>query len=162
MKEMDEIEKLVDLVAASGIHEITARVGDRRITIAGGRPLPKKPALTSKAEGSRERRGSEGAGHPASPESPGAHLPSAPTTHQISAPMVGVFHHADPPVTAGMAVKSGQVIALIESMKLMNDIRSEVTGTVMSMHVDDGLAVEYAQPLFEIAPAGEESDDPQS
>ena len=69
--------------------------------------------------------------------------------------MVGVFHHSDPPITAGMQVEAGQVIAVIESMKLMNDIRSEESGTILSVHVDDGLAVEYGQPLFDIDPLPE-------
>ncbi len=69
--------------------------------------------------------------------------------------MVGVFHHSDPPITMGMQVEAGQVIAIIESMKLMNDIRCEETGTILSVHVDDGLAVEYGQPLFDIDPSAE-------
>ena len=69
--------------------------------------------------------------------------------------MVGVFHHAEPPITVGMQVEAGQVIAVIESMKLMNDIRSEEAGIIQAAHVEDGLAVEYGQPLFDIDPTTE-------
>jgi acetyl-CoA carboxylase biotin carboxyl carrier protein len=148
MKGIDEIEKLVDLVAASGIQELTARMGERRITITGGRPELKSNPLTPQ--------------HVSPISDPLTMIACAadpPTTYHITAPMVGVFHHAAPAITVGAQVESGQVIAIIESMKLMNDIRSEVTGVVTKMHVDDGLAVEYGQPLFEIEPAPSEDDD---
>ena len=73
----------------------------------------------------------------------------------VIAPMVGIFHHADPPVGVGLAVKAGQVIGIIESMKLMNDLRSEESGTITSVNIEDGRAVEYGQTLFEVEPSDE-------
>lgn len=143
----EEIEKLVELVAASRIHELTAQAGETRITITAG-PARRKPARPPAPKPQSDSIA------PTLIESE-----AAPEIHRITAPMVGVFHHAEPPINAGMDVRAGQVIAVIESMKLMNDIRSEETGTIQAMHVDDGLAVEYGQPLFDILPSTEETDE---
>ena len=144
LERFEEIEKLVDLVAASRIQELTARVDGRRITVTGGAPASPPPARRAPARQKTSK-----------PELSEIETAAAPEIHRITAPMVGVFHHSDPPITVGMQVEAGQVIAVIESMKLMNDIRSEEAGTILSMHVDDGLAVEYGQPLFDIDPLPE-------
>lgn len=136
VKHLDEIERLVDLVAGSSIHELTVRVGARRITVTGGIPR-------SRTERRSPSEAEAGSAEPAvNVESNGS--------LRITAPMVGVFHHSSPPAEVGLAVEPGQVIAVIESMKLMNDIRAEEAGTISKVHVADGLAVEYGQPLFDI------------
>ena len=73
----------------------------------------------------------------------------------ITAPMVGVFYAAPSPdkevyVTAGSKVKKGDVLCIIEAMKLMNEITSEKDGEIVKILVQDGQVVEFAQPLFEI------------
>jgi acetyl-CoA carboxylase biotin carboxyl carrier protein len=73
----------------------------------------------------------------------------------IKAPMVGTFYSASSPdsepfVTVGKAVKKGEVICIIEAMKLMNEIESECNGTVIEVLVKEGGMVEYGQPLFKI------------
>lgn len=74
---------------------------------------------------------------------------------EIKSPMVGVFYtasapEADPYVTKGSQVKKGDVVCIIEAMKLMNEIPSEVDGTVAEICVGNGQVVEYNQPLFRI------------
>jgi acetyl-CoA carboxylase biotin carboxyl carrier protein len=75
----------------------------------------------------------------------------------VEAPMVGTFYRAssptaDPYVQEGDAVKEGQVLCIIEAMKLMNEIESKVGGRIARILVENGHAVEYGQPLFLVDP----------
>ena len=75
----------------------------------------------------------------------------------IEAPMVGTFYRASAPgaepfVREGDAVKQGQVLCIIEAMKLMNEIESKVGGRIQKILVENGQAVEFGQPLFLLAP----------
>ena len=75
----------------------------------------------------------------------------------LEAPMVGTFYRAASPTTApyvqeGDEVKEGQVVRIIEAMKLMNEIEAKVGGRIARILVENGTAVEYGQPLFLIDP----------
>lgn len=75
----------------------------------------------------------------------------------VTSPIVGTFYRAsspeaDPFVEVGAKVKKGQVLCIVEAMKLMNEIESEVDGVVMKILVDNGQPVEYGEPLFLIEP----------
>ncbi|OGW37595.1 MAG: acetyl-CoA carboxylase, biotin carboxyl carrier protein [Nitrospirae bacterium GWD2_57_9] len=97
-----------------------------------------------------------------------AHAPSAPaerpsepaksTQIKVTSPIVGTFYRSSSPdkpsyVEVGDTVKKGQVLCIIEAMKLMNEIESESTGKIVQILVDNGHPVEYGQPLFVIEPA---------
>ncbi len=74
----------------------------------------------------------------------------------VKSPLVGTFYaapaeDADPFVKVGDSVKEGQVLAIVEAMKLMNEIESDFTGTVTEILVENGQAVEFGQPLFVIS-----------
>jgi acetyl-CoA carboxylase biotin carboxyl carrier protein len=76
----------------------------------------------------------------------------------LKSPMVGTFYRAPAPdaepfVAEGAAVKKGQVVCIIEAMKIMNEIESEYAGVVARVHVENGAPVEYGQPLFSLRPA---------
>ena len=76
----------------------------------------------------------------------------------VEAPMVGTFYRAssptaDPYVREGDVVKEGQIVCIIEAMKLMNEIEAKVAGRVAKVLVENGQAVEYGQPLFLIEPS---------
>ena len=78
-----------------------------------------------------------------------------PNSHFIVSPMVGTFYVAQSPedapfVGVGDLVKPGKVVAIIEAMKVMNEIKSEFSGTVVKVLVENGSPVEYGQKLFEI------------
>lgn len=78
-------------------------------------------------------------------------LPS--NVHEVKSPMVGTFYRApspeaDPFVNVGDTVKQGSVICIVEAMKLMNEIESEVSGKIVKILVENAQAVEYNQPLF--------------
>ena len=76
----------------------------------------------------------------------------------VKSPMVGTFYRApapdaDPFVAEGDKVSRGQVLCIIEAMKIMNEIESEHAGTVARIHVENAAPVEYGQPLFSFKPA---------
>ncbi len=96
---------------------------------------------------------------------PAASVPAAPVTgiqaeapagNIVKSPLVGTFYaapaeDAEPFVKVGDSVKEGQVLAIVEAMKLMNEIESDFAGTVTEILVENGEAVEYGQPLFVIS-----------
>ena len=91
----------------------------------------------------------------AAPAAPAAAEQAAPVQDgtPIESPMVGVFYSApspdsDPYVTVGSNVKKGDVVCLIEAMKLMNEVTAEKSGTITEICVENGQVVEYGQPLF--------------
>ena len=69
----------------------------------------------------------------------------------LSAPMVGIFYHAAPPLSLASEVKAGQIIGSIESMKLMNDVAAEESGRVVDVLVEDGAPVDYGRALFRLS-----------
>jgi acetyl-CoA carboxylase biotin carboxyl carrier protein len=91
----------------------------------------------------------------------GGRRESAPPTHlvEIKSPMVGTFYSApepgaEPYVKAGSRVATGQVVCIIEAMKIMNEIESEVAGVVREVLLENAQAVEFGQPLFRVDPHG--------
>ena len=81
---------------------------------------------------------------------------AAPAGNIVKSPLVGTFYaapaeDAEPFVKVGDSVKEGQVLAIVEAMKLMNEIESDFAGTVTEILVENGEAVEYGQPLFVIS-----------
>jgi acetyl-CoA carboxylase biotin carboxyl carrier protein len=95
----------------------------------------------------------------APPPQPQAPAPdAAPSGEAVRAPIVGTFYaapspEADPFVQVGSKVAVGDVLCIIEAMKLMNEIEAEVAGTIVEVLVANAEAVEYDQPLFRIEPA---------
>jgi acetyl-CoA carboxylase biotin carboxyl carrier protein len=93
---------------------------------------------------------------------PAGPAPAAPAAvedkaHVVTSPFVGTFYRKPNPdspnyVAVHEKVDKGQVLCIIEAMKLMNEIEADVAGTVVAILVDDGAPVEYGQPLFKIAP----------
>jgi biotin carboxyl carrier protein len=97
-------------------------------------------------------------GQPATPVAPtplplapsASSLPPSPTTSLVHAEHVGVFHTL--PVALGQQVKQGQPLGQIDTMRLLSDCKASVAGTLTQILVDEGQAVEYGQPLFELTP----------
>lgn len=99
------------------------------------------------------------------PKAPAAG-PAEPAVEQrlveIKSPMVGTFYRSPSPgvkpyVEVGERVERGQVVCIIEAMKLMNEIQSEVAGLIVKVPVENAQPVEYGQPLFVVAPTQEAS-----
>ena len=132
--DLKKIEELIKVLENSGTEEISVRKGDVAVHIKKGR----KPTPT---------RVRAGAGLAKAPANSGTSR-----EHFILAPMVGVFHSAESAIKVGSVVTAGQVVGAIESMKLLNDVVSELSGTVVEALVEDGTPVEYGQPLFRVEP----------
>ena len=113
------------------------------------------------APGDRAGTGRAGLGTTGQPGQPGADGEAAeagPATHAVLAPLTGIFYSAPSPgaapyVKVGAEIVAGQVIGLIEAMKLFNEIKSDAAGRVVRMHATDGALVRAKQPLIEIQPA---------
>ncbi len=139
---LDTVEKLVDLVAAANVREVSVREGGVRVTVRKGDWPAPQPGVAEPAS-LAPAPADEDAASPA---------PEVDLGLAIESPMVGVFHQASPAVQAGWSIKAGQVVGVIESMKLLSDVRAAQGGIVRAVLVDEGMAVEFGQPLFELAP----------
>ena len=109
-------------------------------------PAPATPAAEASAPASA----------PAAPTAPAAELPANGTV--VKSPIVGTFYRAPDPnsqpfVSVGDRVKVGQVLCIIEAMKLMNEIEAEVAGEVVKIHPENGQPVQYGDPLFTVRPS---------
>jgi acetyl-CoA carboxylase biotin carboxyl carrier protein len=147
---IEEIREFIKVATETGIAELEVQRGEDRVRIvrsAGGSMMQHVvvPAVTS----------SMAAPAPHS-EAPGATLD--PSLVAVKSPIVGTFYEAGSPgvppfVQVGDTVQVGQVLCIIESMKLMNEIESEVAGVVVSKLVANAQPVEYGEALFAIRPA---------
>ena len=135
------LDRMADLMREHALAELEIESGGVRIRLrkadAAGAPRAAGPAPDS-----------------AAPASGGPEAAAA----VVAAPVVGTFHRAGAPEAAPFAqvgdrVEPGDVLCVIEAMKLMNEIRAEFAGEVVAVLAEDGQAVEYGQPLFEIRPA---------
>lgn len=151
--DLRKLKTLIDLVQNSGISELEISEGEEKIRIA--KHLAPAPAGTLVSMPVTASVAAPAAVSPA-PTSPLANPTSAEAEgHIVKAPMVGTLYRAGGPdtppfVEIGQAVMAGQTLCIIEAMKLMNEIESDVTGTVRAILVENGQAVEYGQPLFMI------------
>ena len=147
--DLETIEKLADIVTAKDLGEITIADGEKVITVKGKKCPPPMPPMGAPVMPAVP------AAAPAAPaETPAA--PKAPAGKAIKAPLVGTFYAAPSPdqppfVQVGDTVKKGDVVLIIESMKLMNEVTSDVDGVVQEILVKNGEAVEYDQPLMILA-----------
>lgn len=150
MVDLETIEKLADIVAAKELGEITIADGEKYITVKGKKYLPPMPMLPAGASVAASPAVSAAA--PAAPAETPA-VSQKPAGKSIKAPLVGTFYAAPSPdqppfVQVGDTVKKGDVVLIIESMKLMNEVTSDVDGVVQEILVKNGDAVEYDQPLM--------------
>jgi oxaloacetate decarboxylase alpha subunit len=141
--ELDELKRLIRLVQRTGIGELEVKSGGRVVRIStqsGAPPVVATPLPAGKA------------GAVSAPPAPkaDAHL-------TIASPMVGTFYRApapdaDPYVEVGDMVEVGQTVCIVEAMKLMNEIESEVRGRVVQILPENAQPVEFGQKLFLIEP----------
>ncbi len=147
-----DIRQLIRLVQRTGIGELEIQSGDRTVRIsahAGGAVTFGVPAQAGPG-GVPERAIAAPATAPATP------VP-AEDLAVITSPMVGTFYRApapdaDPYVESGDTVEMGQTVCIIEAMKLMNEIESEVKGRIVKILVENAQPVEFGQKLFLVEP----------
>ena len=144
-----KIKTLIELLEGSDVTEIEICEGEESVRISRGhvQPVYAAPPLPMP----------EAAAH-AAPAAPAAAAPAAaaePAGHLVRSPMVGTFYRSPSPganafVEAGQSVKPGDVICIIEAMKMMNHIEADKAGTIGAILVEDGQPVEFDQPLVSI------------
>lgn len=137
--DLNKIEELIKVLEDSRAEEISVRKGEFAIHVKKGRKTKSaRPAPNAKT---------------ASESAAMATAESASTEKHVLAPMVGVFRVAGDPIKIGANVTAGQVVGAIESMKLLNDVVSDLTGVVTGVFVDDGMPAEYGQALYAVEEA---------
>lgn len=147
--DLRKLKTLIDLVSESNISEleITEAEGKVRIVKGGPAAVAVVPAVATAPVAM------PAAPPPAAQAAP-AEAPAAPPAGKVvKSPMVGTFYRAASPgakpfVDIGDAVKPGQAVCIIEAMKIMNEIESDLEGRVVKMLCENGQAVEFGQPLF--------------
>lgn len=155
--DLRKLKKLIDLVEESGIAELEITEGEEKVRIAkmgsGNQTI-----LTGGHMGYMPTLGPAYAPAPAAPAVAIAPLTLEEEGHVVKSPMVGTFYRSPSPgapsfVEVGQSVTEGQTLCIIEAMKLLNEIESDVMGTVKRILVENGQPVEYGQPLFLVTSA---------
>ena len=149
---LEELRELVDFLKANGIAEFDLERADMKVRIkfAGA-------AGPSMADMAFARQMLANAGTGGAPASPGAPAEPEEKLHEVKSPIVGTFYESPSPgsppfVKPGDQVEVGQVLGIVEAMKLMNEIESDVAGEVVKRIATSGQPVEFGQPLFAIRP----------
>ena len=147
-----KLKKLIDLLEESDVTEIEIREGEESVRIS------RNSGVTMMAPQMVSMPQAAAPAPIAAAPAPAAVVPVAatePAGHLVRSPMVGTFYRSPSPgakafVEVGQSVKAGEVICIIEAMKMMNHIESDKAGTISAILVEDGQPVEFDQPLFSI------------
>jgi len=150
-----KVKKLIELLEESGVAEIEIKEGEESVRIARMPPASlhahAPQAVYMQAPVAAHVPIAASAAAPANASNPAP--VGGPGEHVVTAPMVGTYYSAPSPgakqfVTIGEEVKAGHVLCIIEAMKMMNQIESDVAGKVRAILVKNGEPVEFGQPLF--------------
>lgn len=142
----------LDQLAGTEFHEVDLRVGGARLRVARGPAAPVSAAVPAPAATT------PGPVAPVEDGSDGSTDAAASGLETVTAPMVGTFYRrprpeAEPFVSVGDRVRKGQVLCIIEAMKLMNNIEAEHSGEIVEILPEDGSAVQFGDRLFAIRPS---------
>jgi acetyl-CoA carboxylase biotin carboxyl carrier protein len=156
--DLSYLKKLIRIVEHSSVDEIEVEEEGLRVRVA--------KSTNHNSAGAAAQTGPQIALAPSAQTQPAAGAPSAPAQqapaepiyHEIKSPIVGTFYRSPAPdaesyVEVGQIVQPKQVLCIIEAMKLMNEIESDVAGRIVKINVDNGKPVEYNQVLFLLEPA---------
>ena len=144
-----KIKKLIDLIQESDVAEIEIKEGEESVRISRNNPNPAQMMMTAPAMHAV----------PAAAAAPAAEVEAAPSTpvnntnNAVKSPMVGTFYRSSSPEAApfaeiGQTVTEGDVICIIEAMKMFNQIESDRSGVIKAILVENGHAVEFDEPLI--------------
>ena len=152
-----KVKKLIELLEASDIDEIEIKEGEEAVRISRGKkdstqavsPVYHAPAMTSAMVAPANNEETRPISEPATE-------PRNSDNYVVKSPMVGTFYRSPAPksqafVEVGDSIKAGDVLCIVEAMKMMNQIETEKAGTIAEIFVENGEAVEFDQPLFSIA-----------
>ena len=146
-----KIKKLIELLEESNINELEITEGEESVRISRGAPIaPVQYAAAPPPAAVAAPAPTAAVSAPSAPSTP-----AAISGHTVNSPMVGSFYRSPAPgapafVEVGSAVKKGDVICIIEAMRMMNQIEADKSGTIAAILVEDGEPVEFDQPLVSI------------
>jgi len=155
--EVKEIKKLVDLMLRNDLREMEIQDGDKKVVLkrgAGEAP----PTVTLSPIQTTQLPTATAGGQPAATETPAAKGSEEQEFESIVSPMVGTFYESPNPespacVNVGDNVTAETMVCIVEAMKVMNEIKAGITGTIEKVMVRNGEAVEFGQPMFLVRPA---------
>ncbi|SER15848.1 acetyl-CoA carboxylase biotin carboxyl carrier protein [Solimonas aquatica] len=152
--DLRKIKTLIELVEESGISELEVREGEESVRISRQFAAPPmayaQPAMVAAPAPAAVPVAAAPVAAPAAPAAP-----KVDTRHIVKAPMVGTFYRSPSPgakafVEVGQTVKAGQVLCIIEAMKMLNQIEADKAGVVVEILAENEKPVEFDQPLFAI------------
>jgi acetyl-CoA carboxylase biotin carboxyl carrier protein len=162
--DIQDLKKLVEFLKSQQVAEFDLDRGDLKIRLKFSQPQPPAASLAEIVQAMAGA--SPAASHPAPPATPlaqpaAAEVPAADPDfglHMLKSPIVGTFYGSPSPgaasfVSPGDRVEKGQVVCIVEAMKLMNEIESDVAGEIVRCLVTNGQPIEFGQPLFAIRTA---------
>jgi acetyl-CoA carboxylase biotin carboxyl carrier protein len=162
--EYKQIQELIKAINKSNISELSIEEGDFKITIKQAQSISETqfvavqaPMPAMQMPQAAPQPAAIPAAQPAAPAAPAQPAAAASNLITIKSPMIGTFYRSSSPdkpafVNVGDEIKPGQVLCIIEAMKLFNEIESEHSGKIVKVLVDDASPVEYDQPLFLVEP----------
>lgn len=164
--DIKQIQDLIKFVAKSGVNEVSIEEKDFKITIKAAQeptyvtasmpaPMMAQPAVSPMVAAAPPAAGAAPAVNGGDPAT--AQKEDNSNLVTVKSPMIGTFYRASSPdkppfVNVGDEISAGQVICIVEAMKLFNEIESEVSGKIVKVLVDDAQPIEYDQPLFLVDP----------
>ena len=158
-QDMKDLRELIEFLKQYQVAEFDLDRGDLKIRLKFAQPAAASPGIADLA---RLAAASAPAAVPAVPTSaePVAAVPPADPDaglHIVKSPIVGTFYGSPSPgaaafVSPGDRVEKGQVICIVEAMKLMNEIESDAAGEIVKCYISNGQPIEFGQPLFSIRP----------
>ncbi len=159
--DLKEIQALIKFVAKSGAQEVSLETEDFKINIKTGPDASDQPTYVQAVAPQQIPAAAPAVtpveAVPAAPTSP-AEVDDSANYITIKSPMIGTFYRTPSPdqdafVKIGDSIKPGDVLCIVEAMKLFNEIESEVSGKIVKILVDDKTPIEYDQPLFLVDPS---------
>jgi acetyl-CoA carboxylase biotin carboxyl carrier protein len=156
--DIKQIQELVKLINKSNIGELSIEENDLKITIKQKREPAQHFVAPVQQQLPQQQVSAPSLPTSAQQKKPEADNPKTENLITIKSPMIGTFYRQAGPgkpifVNVGDEVAIGQVVCIIEAMKLFNEIESEVAGTITKVLVEDASPVEFDQPLFLVEPA---------
>lgn len=157
--DLKEIQTLIKFISSSKVDEVSIEKKDFKIKIRRNSPTTAQATVVAAPQPQQIVMDTPSAAPVAA--APAVDTATAPapavTGEEIKSPMIGTFYRKSSPdkpsfVEVGDTIEKGQVICIIEAMKLFNEIEAEVSGKIVKVLVDDSQPVEYDQPLFIVEP----------
>lgn len=159
--DIKQVQELIRFVSKSGVNEVSIEEKDFKITIKTNQPptFASAPVTVVAPAVPAQAAAAPAAAPVAAPVAPAAAAAEDNSKYiTVKSPMIGTFYRSASPdkpffANVGDEIKVGQVICIIEAMKLFNEIESEVSGRIVKILAENSSPVEYDQPLFLVEPA---------